>query len=314
MEQAIDFHRSAVAGGVLAAKPLLLYYCFMNVVKAFILTSGLRPHLDVAQHGLSEQLGPGGRQLIDAFLRAFPTNLGGRQPALNLFDDFLNVLRGAELAAQTSYPLLELLPQTVFGHRLWATAEGVNDRFIGVEDVRFFSSVTDRSLWLTMYIFAPTLTWLGVTHQQLLQEAGLANDWRVVDCNEEKDGQRLVCLEQRNAINYTHRAADKIMELVDGVRQHLWATVLTTRPFRRYYVYLCPVAQRQFVLPQLASIYAIAYYLGSITRYRPHHFENILNSNYEAFIDGFVNDQSGQFLYLMASEFAQQDVVTSATV
>jgi hypothetical protein len=34
----------------------------------------------------------------------------------------------------------------------------------------------------------------------------------------------------------------------------------------------------------------------------------------EAFIDGFVNDQPGQFLYLMASEFARQDIVRSATV
>src|SRR5947209_1600531 len=75
LSQAADFYQAATTGGVVAAKPLLLYYCFMNLAKAYILTRGLRPNLDVAQHGLSEQMGPGGRQLLDAFLRAFPSNL-----------------------------------------------------------------------------------------------------------------------------------------------------------------------------------------------------------------------------------------------
>src|SRR5271168_3091569 len=36
-EQSQDFYRAAESG-VKAAKPLLLYYCFMNLAKAYILT------------------------------------------------------------------------------------------------------------------------------------------------------------------------------------------------------------------------------------------------------------------------------------
>src|SRR5262245_22055991 len=58
LRQAEDFYTAAYAGGVVEAKPLLLYYCFMNLAKAYILTRGLRSNVDDAQHGLSERLTP----------------------------------------------------------------------------------------------------------------------------------------------------------------------------------------------------------------------------------------------------------------
>jgi hypothetical protein len=314
LSQAADFYQAATAGGVVAAKPLLLYYCFMNVAKAYILTHGLRANLDVAEHGLSEQMGPGGRELIDAFLRAFPSKPAAAPPRLNVFEDLLNVVRGAGLGARVDYQLVHLMPQIVFGHRLWSEAAEGQERFVGVEDVRFYKDSGTRMIWLRMYVYAHTLTRLGVSHQQFLDDALLAADWREVDCDEAVLGHRLLCFEQRNVTNYTHRPADKVMDLVSTVRAKLWAIVRTAKPYRHYYAYMAPAAERPFVLPQLASIYALAYYLGSITRYRPHHFDTIMDSEYEAFIDGFVNDQPGQFLYLMASEFAQQDIVRAATV
>src|SRR5215510_1723987 len=41
LEQAEDFYNAA-ASGIKAAKPLLLYYCFMNLAKAYVLTVGRR--------------------------------------------------------------------------------------------------------------------------------------------------------------------------------------------------------------------------------------------------------------------------------
>jgi hypothetical protein len=206
------------------------------------------------------------------------------------------------------------MPQIVFGHRLWATATDQQERFVGVEDVRLFEDDAAKTIWLRIYVYAHTLNRIGVTHQQFLDDADLAADWKEVDCNETMQGNRLLCFEQRNTVTYTHRSADEVMNLVSTVRPRLWEIVRTRKPYRHYYAYMAPAAERQFVLPQLASIYALAYYLGSITRYRPHHFDTIMESEYEAFIDGFVNDQPGQFLYLMASEFAQQDIVRAATV
>src|ERR671924_350294 len=60
------------------------------------------------------------------------------------------------------------------------------------------------------------------------------------------------------------------------------------------------------LVPQLLSIYAITFYLGSITRYRPHHFDRMISGPYGPRIQDFVTGQPLQFLYLMASEFAKQ--------
>ena len=77
--QARDFYEGATDTQRVSARPLTLYYCFMNLVKAFCLTRGTKPTFDKAQHGLSEMLrGPSNRELADAFLRAFPRpNAGG---------------------------------------------------------------------------------------------------------------------------------------------------------------------------------------------------------------------------------------------
>ena len=92
------------------------------------------------------------------------------------------------------------------------------------------------------------------------------------------------------------------------------AGMLSQRPYRQYYLYPSPAAQHGQVLPQILSIYAITFYLGSIVRYRPHHFDEILKGDFGPFIETFLNDQPTQFLYLMASEFAQREVTRAAIV
>ena len=85
-------------------------------------------------------------------------------------------------------------------------------------------------------------------------------------------------------------------------------TVSTIPPYRRYYVYLCPLAEQQHRLPQLLSMYAVTFYLGSITRYRPHHFDALLKGAFGPRVRDFVTGQPLQFLYLMASEMAKRDI------
>src|SRR5713226_10260933 len=44
---------------------------------------------------------------------------------------------------------------------------------------------------------------------------------------------------------------------------------------------------------------------GSITRYRPHQYDAIASGQFGPWIQEFVNGQPLQFVYLLASEFAQ---------
>ena len=113
---------------------------------------------------------------------------------------------------------------------------------------------------------------------------------------------------------YNHRPSDEVPSLVATVRHRLWRTVLNAPPYRKYYCYPAPAAEHGQVLPQILAIYAITFYLGSIVRYRPHHFDKILQGSYGPFIEAFLNDQPTQFIYLMASEFAEKEVTRAAIV
>jgi hypothetical protein len=168
-------------------------------------------------------------------------------------------------------------------------------------------------MWLRLYFVADDLSRLGVTQQRLLTETRLAGRFAAVACNDQFESRDLLCFEQVVTHNY-HGGypADEFQPVIAAVRDRLWTTVATVTPYRRYYVYLAPVPDHGFVLPQLLSIYAIVYHLGSITRYRPHQYDNISNGPFGPWVQEFVNGQPLQFLYLMASEFARQDVTKPA--
>lgn len=306
--QAEDFYRSASAGQHTSAKPLLLYYSFLNIAKAFILTSGLRQDLDFAHHGISEEGSVGQRSITAAKIVIHPTVPG---KPVNVFDDFLNCLQGHGLAAKTEVKLASLLPQVVVGHRLWAAAAEEAERFVTIERVAIMYDAAAKELWLCLYLFADDLVRIGVGHGEMLKRARLSAGWREVTCPD-NGARRQICFEQKVPLAYSHRPSDKVQELVDSARQELWATASMVPPYRRHYLYLAPNPEQKYVLPQVLSIYALIFYLGSITRYRPHRFEKIVSREFAALAETLVTDQPSQFLFVMASEFARREVVRPA--
>lgn len=130
LQQAQDFFSAGTERGFESARPLALYYSYMNLVKALCLTRGTPTTFDQAQHGLSEQISPNGKELIDAFLNAFPSPNGNK---LQNFDELESVLTGAHLAANARYDLPHLIPQILSGHRLWSLAANKRERFISTK-------------------------------------------------------------------------------------------------------------------------------------------------------------------------------------
>src|SRR5439155_25983907 len=168
---------------------------------------------------------------------------------------------------------------------------------IALNDIRLNEDGGDQQIWLTVELFADDLTRLGVTHTRLLGESLLAGDFREVQCAIKIKGRKLIRFEQIRPRSYTHRPSDEVPHLVADIKPFLWTTVASIPPYRRYYVYLSPVAEHPQILPQLLSIFAIMYYLGSITRYRPHHFDSIIASALGPRIEEFISGQPLQFIY-----------------
>jgi hypothetical protein len=314
-EQARDFFNSAMVAKISAARPLQLYYSFLNLTKAFVLVRGTRNEMDRGQHGLSERLSntPGAKEFVDAYLEAYRSPNSKGEP--NSFDEFLKALSGVGIPrAQTTYKPTNLLPQILTGHRVWASAAKTSERFISIHELRFLHDAASKRIWLSLYFFGDDLTRLGVSHGRLLADSRLANLFEEVTCKEKVGDRKLICFQEVAGHVYTHRPADAIATVVTAVKPFLWETINSSPPYRRYYVYLSPAAERPEVLPQIASIYAMMYYLGSIVRYRPHHFRKIIEGAYGPRVEEFISGIPAQFLYLLASEFARREITKPSIV
>ncbi len=315
IEQAQDFYTAAVSAAIAAARPLLLYYCFMNLTKALVVHRGLRQSLPRAEHGLKERLKPTNRELLDAYLKAeksIPSAPNGGR--LMVFDEFLRAINGHGLPKDQDFDMVRLLPQILPGHRLWSEAANQGERFVSMYDIRIVENKKNKTLWLNLYLFEDDLTRLGISHKKLLLETGLQGVFKQVRTGRSVSQRKLVCFEQISTVPYQHRPSDELQNLVPVIRKFLWVTVASVPAYRRYYLYLSPVAEHVDLLPQLLSIYATTFYLGSITRYRPHHFDKIVDGVYGPRIEEFISGQPLQFIYLMASEFFRQDVTKPSIV
>ena len=315
MDQARDFFEGAMDAQRVSARPLALYYCFMNLVKAFCLTRGVQQTFDKAQHGLTEVLrAPGNRELTDAFLRAFvsPNGTG----ILQNFSEFMSVLTGAGLVASQEFDVPILLPQVLPGHRLWSSAANKKERFVAIHDIRPYLCKTTRELWLNLYFVSDDLSRIGATIKRFLAESKLGPMFVQVTCAETENSSReLICFQQVTPIVCPNKKyANSLQSLFDSIRGFLWATVSSVPPYRRHYVYLRPVAEDQQTVPQLLSIYMLAYYFGSITRYRPHHFPAINAGLFGPRVQDFISGQPQQFLYLLASEFARREIAKPSII
>ena len=313
VEQAQDFYNASLTATLASARPLLLYYSFMNLVKAYGLTKGIAPTFERATHGVSEQLGPGGVELQDAFLEAFPSPQASTDKR-QVFDDFNQALGTTGLGASHRFDLKQLMPQVVAGHRLWCEAADEDERFISIERIAIHHDATSKELRLNLYVFADDLSRFGISHAKFLTDSRLGADFREVKTTLTIRKRKLLRFEQINPVKYTGRAADMLQTVVDSLRHKVWVTVSEGIPYRRYYAYMAPVPDHGHIIPQLLAIYGVVFYLGSITRYRPHHFDRILEGDYGAWVREFIIGQPVQFIYLLATEFAQQEVTKPAIV
>jgi YaaC-like Protein len=305
--QAEDFYDAAIAMGSRnpGAKPLLLYYAFLNLGKAFLLTWGHGNPNSRPQHGISEKAQL--RQVEGVRLSVHPSM--PKRP--QLYAELHHALTGRELTVARNYRLGFLMPQILFGHRVWCTAANEGERFLSVQKIEYIDSRDQSKAWMRMHIRKDELAKLHKSQQAVLSSARLQGKWRFVS-QEEAEEDRCFCLEQTAATAYTDRPSDALMKITDDLRPYLWTSVLLHPPYRKYYLYLAPENERSSVVPQLLSMYMIIFLLGSITRYQPHQFDRLLDSPYGAHLLGAMTEIPTQYVYLMASELLRREVTRAS--
>lgn len=311
LSQAQNFYEIARDSHLSPTKPLLFYYSFLNLAKALSLVKGVESGYEKAVHGLSENTPAGGREFFDSQVKV---QWRQSNPSPRIYNDLKRSLGGRIHANGRSYELKSILAQLLPGHRVWCKATGQGERFIELQRIEFRFNSQRKRVWLELGIFLDDLTRFGITRNRLLNESGLASSFREVVSDEYIGDRKVLKFEQKNAISYSDRHTDKIPELVKVLKPYLWASALATPPYRKNYLYLCPPAEQQDMLPQLASVYVAFFYLGSVTRYRPHKFESILQGTHGSHLQELILNLPQQFLYLMASEFLGREVAKAPLV
>jgi len=261
------------------------------------LVNGYSGSLERATHGLSERTAAGGRAIRDSEIEVGVTSAA--RPSI-----FRLLATSADLPAPAAgqlFPVEDLLPQVVVGHRLYRASTRTAEKFITVDKVRLMKSAVGNSLWVELVFDRGRLSRYGVSGTQLLADGDLDTTFREVASG--VTGTRR--FEMLTAVAYGARPTDGMYRAVRTVRPKLWRALSGVRPYRTYYVCLA-TANR---LPQILASYMLMFYFGSVTRYRPHIFDRVLAGPLGGFVTEFITSEPEQLLYGLASQLAQREVV-----
>jgi YaaC-like Protein len=298
--QAEDYFRAATAGRELAVRPVLLYYAFLNLSKAYGVAKGNASFASKALHGISCEPKP---KAIPQSLVKFPRGKGTL-----VFPELLKLLDGNAGVLGSDLRLGYLLPQILPGHRLWCYATGRAERFLTVEKVDILHLPATKQVWLNLYLNRNDLGRLKMSEENATSRADLA-EFEFAGSSSDS-----ACFQQRNPDSYSADPAEALALIIRRNQNRIWETVKTASPYRKPYIYCCPPAEQGARLPQLLSIYLLMFFLGSVTRYSPGDFDDILDSKYGPFFDTFVSESPMQFLYLMASDLLGREISKPAII
>lgn len=309
VRQAKEYYAAAESAVNIETKPVLFYYSFLNAVKALGLAERQSGLIGSVFHGVSHQF-RAGETITTAKLRIDPSSAGRR----SVFDSLMETLAGSPIARSFLVDIAQLMPQSVVGHRLWCEAADRKERFVGISKIRLMEEPSTQSIWSVVEVPAEDFSRMYRSVSSVIDQSGLAGLWRQVANGMDARGQECRRFEQVTPISYHHRSADYVVDLVDPLKPILHRTILGGSPYRRYYLYLCPISEVAARLPQLAVTHLIMFFLGSLTRYRPRYLLDGLDGPYGGFLREFLVTQPAQYVYGLASEFAQREISRAEVV
>ena len=298
IQQAFEFFEAAQNPRI-GSRPLLYYYSFLNLAKVAVLLGGttLPP---VVRHGISDP-----RENIRQRLR-----LPGQAVRIDkcahdnsvIFPEFVAFL-GGQVRTPQVIKVLNLFRQIPGTHRTYCRVTECDPCCLPIKMFRFFK--VGKKVFLHMgldrrdddvTITLPKLRSSG-SFQKLFKEVSVSPDhW---------PDRNLIWFEsdmypgKKETINSALRA------LANAMKPLGFSSILTSMGYRHYLLSV-PTGQ---LLPPLAVIYAVMFYFGSITRYKPYDFDRIVEDKYSWLVSEFLKTQPNQFLHGLAGHIAGVDVV-----
>ncbi len=294
IEQAFEFFEAA-ANPRIGSRPLLYYYSFLNLAKVVLMLHKVK--LSVApKHGIYDTRENDRRRL----------QLQGQKVRIvkcahnhsELFPEFVKAL-GREIQRPHEVKVLSLLRQIPGIHRTFCSVTGEKPSFL---PVKRFDLLRNQGHVFSRVVFSKSDADVHSTLKTIRSRRSFRKTVKQVQ-PETTDGDFWF---ETGGVAGVRRGTDTaIKRLADQIRQIGVWSILTGQGYR---FYLSRIPPRE-MLPPLASIYAVMFYLGSITRYKPYDFDRIVSQKFSWLVSEFLSTQPKQFLYGLASHVAGVDVV-----
>jgi hypothetical protein len=293
IDQAFEFFEAG-DNPRLGSRPLLYYYSFLNLAKMALLVHRVALPPSV-KHGISDP-----RANLRTRLRFTGQTVRAEICAADhsqVFPEFVRLL-GYERPRVQDFGILMLLSQIPSIHRTYCRVTRTPPLFLPIK--RFELIRDGQEIWVRLVLSRNdkdvSLTLKNVRQRQSFR--------RVFDQVESGTDSELWF--ETGVVAGPKRATDNALrDLAEIVAQVGVWPILTANGNRFYFSTLPPRDQ----LPSLASIYAVMFYLGSLTRYKPYDFDKIVTHKYAWLVGEFLNTQPTQFLYGLASHLDGVEVV-----
>jgi len=293
IEQAFEFFEAA-RNPRMGSRPLLYYYSFLNLAKAFLLIRKVTLAVAI-QHGISDPKENVTRRL--EFSGQKVRFVKCAHDHSHLFPEFVKGL-GTEIHKPRELKVISMLRQIPGIHRTFCKVTGENPSFL---PVKHFVLISHGGKIFSRMAVSKSDSDTKATLPVIRGRRAFRKAFSQVLCPK-SDELWFESKEVAGIKRGIDTAIRKIATMVGNLG--VWS-ILTAQGYRYY---LCSIPPRE-MLPPLASIYAVMFYLGSITRYKPYDFDRIVSGRFSWLVGEFLSTQPTQFLYGLAGHVAGVDVV-----
>lgn len=291
--QAHDFSQAA-ENPEIGSKPLLYYYCFLNLAKVAILLWGTPIPLRL-MHGIEDP-----KANIKQRIRVSGQQIRFRKRSSNNDQAWAELWRilGGDTSDDKTVRLVDVLAQVPTIHRTFTSATQAGTTLLPIHKIDAFNDGShvwlrvafkrhDRDVELTLPTLRRSPEFIDCLHQ--VASASADEIW--FETSPEKGTRRGI--------------EPSLRRLTEAAFQVPTAAILTSGGYRYYF---STVSSAGWLHPA-AAIYAAMFYLGSVTRYKPDVFGKLLSGGYAWVVQEFLATAPMQFIYLLASVVAGCEVV-----
>lgn len=286
-EQAKYFYQAAEVAPV-KSQPLLFYYSFLNLAKAYLcIVQGMSPDNEY-MHGISTSVNRH-TSIQTAEVTVKPLLDSGRASVAHLllssFGDQISFMTATTLSIK------ECLASCIGIHRTFCETYNEQETFVRLIDPKCYREGKRLE-------FVATLKKCDAATVAILISQGM--DVRSVEGK--------------------YEFHQELVKPGYNIRKQDWidlSSVLLSKGLRAYtdgneYRMYLPLSAKVPV-SSTSVIYAVMFFLGSVTRYHPYFFDSLMDEKEQWLISEFLNTQPRQFLYYLISYMVGKPIYRSRT-